>query len=53
MLGTCLTVIFEKIFGGSKLNKLLKVAYSLSWSFTSDTYWEKTSGWRKAIKCVL
>jgi len=32
--------------------KLLKVVYSISWSFSSDTHWDETSEWRKASKWV-
>jgi len=37
------TVILEKIFGGAKLKQLLKVVFSFSRSFLSNTHQEKTS----------
>jgi len=45
-------VYFLKRFLVVQNIKLLKVTYSLSRSFLSDTHREKTSVWRKAIKCV-
>jgi len=42
----------EKIFGGTKFKKFLKVAYSFSRSFSSETHREKTTKWRKAIKRI-
>jgi len=35
--------ILEKIFGGTKIKKLLKVVHLFSRSFSSDTHREKTS----------
>jgi len=35
------------------LYNLLKVAYSFSRSFSTDTHREKTSVWRKSSKCFF
>jgi len=41
-----------EIFASFSLLKLLKEACSFFRSFSSDTHREKTSEWRKTIKCV-